>query len=191
MSMSLFIWKSPVVDDDEDARALVDRYYESGDAEVFAPSEDVERFYDDLLARYPTLETYSEEELRAGTRSWAESPERSDRVIALEIVWSAEDELFEAIDELARKYDLVLYDPQGPSVGVAPAEGEELVPTADDFVRTAVAAVISVGVAVGAWFASIPVLSWALIAFAGFMAVIFVLALKDMAGQARKSRRAG
>ena len=43
MSMSLYLWKAPVIDDPDKARALIDRYYDQGEISVFERSEDVVR----------------------------------------------------------------------------------------------------------------------------------------------------
>ena len=88
---------------------------EAATPDVFEPSADVLRFYDELIQRYPELGAYREASDRSEAL-WTVSPERSDRVIELCIKWGAPDEALDFIVDLARKYDLVLYDPQGPSV---------------------------------------------------------------------------
>jgi len=65
MSMDLYVWKRPLVSEDE-APQLLERFYEEGDASAFEPSEDVFRFYDELVAMYTDFEG-----------------ERSDRIIDL------------------------------------------------------------------------------------------------------------
>lgn len=87
MSFDLYAWKAPVVSEDE-ASALLDRFYDGGRREVFEPSEEVLRFYDDLLAAYPPLEATEDEEAANRRTWWAVTPERSDRVVALNLSWS-------------------------------------------------------------------------------------------------------
>jgi hypothetical protein len=70
---------------------------------------------------------------------WDDSPEASDRLVWLSLRWSADDDALDTIVELARKHDLVLYDPQGASFH-SPAdehEGEPYVPTVGEYVRGA------------------------------------------------------
>lgn len=50
MSMDLYVWKSPIVSEDE-ARRLLERFYEGGDTNAFEASDDVLRFYDQLVAK--------------------------------------------------------------------------------------------------------------------------------------------
>ncbi len=53
MSMDLYLWKSPVTDDEEEARKLVDLYFERQEQGVFAPSADIAAAADELLRLYP------------------------------------------------------------------------------------------------------------------------------------------
>ena len=41
MSMTLILWKAPVIDDPDEARTLLEPYYEREDDRAFEPSEDV------------------------------------------------------------------------------------------------------------------------------------------------------
>ncbi len=97
MSMDLYVWKRPMVSEDA-APQLLERFYEEGDTSAFEPSEDVSRFYDELVAMSTDFEG-----------------ERSDRIIDLSLSWSVPDDILNGIVALAQKHDLVLYDPQGPS----------------------------------------------------------------------------
>jgi hypothetical protein len=182
MSMSLILWKSPVIDDPDHAKALVDRLLEQGDEQALEPSDDVARFCDELTARYPPLEAFSDEELAAGVSPWADSPERSDRHVFLSIRWSAPNDVLDAIEELARKYELVLYDPQGPDVGVPSPERHVAVgPTFGDVARTFVLGSFGVLLAVGAWVVSIPILTWIIVAVGGFVAFVAAFILFEFA----------
>jgi hypothetical protein len=110
MSMDLYVWKAPRVTETDDAQRLIT----SEDESVFEPSADLERFYAELLAVFPPPEAFSEQELDDNPIPWADSPEGSDRLVWLSIRWSAKDEDLDTIVELARRYHLVLYDPQAP-----------------------------------------------------------------------------
>jgi len=110
MSMDLYVWKAPLVSSEDEAIQLLER-----EDEAFEPSEDVARFYDELLAKYPALESFDEEELDSAPTYWSVTPERSDRLIGMNLAWSVPDDALDDIVALARKYELVLFDPQGPA----------------------------------------------------------------------------
>jgi hypothetical protein len=170
MSMSLVIWKAPVVTDEDDARALVDR--EDDDPTVFEASADVLAFYDALLARYPPLESYPEDELRDTEAYWSVTPERSDRIVSLDLQWRVSDAMLDDIQSLAREHELVLYDPQGPVVHAPGAEDE---PRRRDpaVVRQALFGTFVgvVGVALGL-VVPIAVLDWLMIGVGAFLVVM-------------------
>ena len=173
MSMSLVVWKAPVVTDEDEARALVDR--EDGDPTVFEASKDVLAFYDALLARYPSLESKSDPSDDA--TYWSATPDRSDRVVYLELLWSVSGEMLDDIQALAREHELVLYDPQGPVVHVPGAEDE---PRRRDpaVLRQALFGTLVgvVGVALGL-VVPIPVLDWLMIGIGAFLVVMGILSV--------------
>ena len=111
MSMDLFIWKSPITDDPDVAAKLVNRYYDDEDESVFAPSPDIGAYAQELRG------IYSDDPTDMDDSPWSSLPfEESDRLLALNIRWSADNKVLDDIVELARKHDLVIYDPQGPAV---------------------------------------------------------------------------
>ena len=189
MSGTLIVWKAPRVEDEDAAARLLRDYYATGDEGAFEPSDDVVRFYDDLLALWPSLEDLADLEDADLPPSWAESPERSNRVVSMEYRWSA-DAFLADIERLAREHGLVLYDPQGPVV-VDPDEPEpqEYVPDTREVLRVTALLVGSLAVAVGAWYASITVLSWIVIVVAGFLAVMAAYTLYVYATLALERRR--
>ena len=89
MSYDLLFWKAPVVRDEDKARALTHRFLEDQTG-PFEASDDVLRFYDDVLARYPALESYSMDQLRASppVSHWSDTPERSDRLVVMSFSWT-------------------------------------------------------------------------------------------------------
>ena len=103
-----FAWKSPVVTDAHEAQRLIALEDES----VFSASADVVRFYAELIKRFPPPASFAEAQHDEGGALWADGPEGSDRVIYMSIRSNADDKDLDAIVELARKYDSVLYDPQ-------------------------------------------------------------------------------
>jgi hypothetical protein len=183
--MNLYAWKAPVVPDTDEARRLI----ELEDESVFEQSDDVVGFFADLTRRLPPPEAFTEEELAAGATPWADGPESSGRLVSLSVRWSAADEDLETIVELARKYDLVLYDPQGPSFHSPGTDEEEYAPGAGDFGRGVVLVLIGVALAAGAWKISVPVLTWALVGAGLFIVVVALLSLVATVEQARRARR--
>ena len=183
--MSLYAWKSPLVTDTDEAERLLSLEDDS----VFEPSEDLTRFFEELTRRLPPPETFTEAELEAGATPWADGPEASDRLVSLSIRWGADDEDLDVIVELARQYDLVLYDPQGPSFH-SPGVDDETPdsPGAGEFVRGALLLAIGVLGAVVAWKLSIPVLTWILVFVGGFVALVAAFSLAAITQQAWRAR---
>ena len=150
MSMTLILWKAPVVDDPDEAKALTQAWYDTGDDSAFEPSEDIARVADELRRRWPYHELTNEETVARMSEEerakyspealkeiwgvdepegspWADLPfEQSDRLLDLSIRWGADDEVVTAIYALARVHELVLYDPQGPDVFLPTDPIEEL-----------------------------------------------------------------
>src|SRR5262245_15590605 len=107
MGMDLLLWKAPVTDDTDEAERLLKPYYENGDESAFERSADVTAVADELARRFPNAFEGLSDDPTAGT---------IDRVLVLSMSWSVSDEVLTAITELARKHELVLYDPQGPDI---------------------------------------------------------------------------
>src|SRR5687768_2356326 len=100
--MTLILWKAPVVADLEEAELLVRPFYDRGDDSAFQSSGDLATVANELLRRFPD----------ADGGPWADSPpEPSDRLLFLSIRWGADGAVIDAIVELARAHELVLYDP--------------------------------------------------------------------------------
>ena len=189
MSMDLYVWKAPRVTETDDAQRLIT----SEDESVFEQSADLERFYAELLAVFPPPEAFTEEELKENPVPWADSPHGSNRLVWLSIRWSANGEDLDTIVDLARRYDLVLYDPQGPSFHSPPDENDDApyAAGAGEYVRGVLLAVFGVLFAFLAWKASIPVLSWVLVFAGGFITLVAggtTLAIAYEAWRERASR---
>lgn len=113
MSMTLILWKAPVVDDADDADRLLRPWYETEDDSAFEPSEDIARAAEMLRSRWP--DHYEADP--PDDCPWSDMPfEQSDRLLAIHIRWGADDSAIAAIYVIAKKLELVLYDPQGPDV---------------------------------------------------------------------------
>ena len=171
MSMTLYLWKAPVVDDPDEAQRLLLPFEERDDVSAFEPSADVARVADELLRRFPDAE--------AGP--WADGPpEPGDRLLVLSIRWGADNAVIDAIVELAHKHELVLYDPQGPDVGV-PADPAHIGPVPQpsllDHLKVVLMGVAAAGVFMLGWWVDVPVLNWILMISGGFFfsVVLFLL----------------
>lgn len=203
MSMTLILWKAPVVDDPDEAEVLTRTWYESEDDGAFEPSPDIAIVANELRRRWPwrdltneeTVARMSEEEraqympealkqIRGveGGEPWSDLPFwQSDRLLALDIKWSADDAVIDAIVELAREHELVLYDPQGPEVYLPtdPLPSDEPVPppTVGDWITIVAICALLLALTYAAWQIPIGWIRWPAVVIAGFVAAagLFVL----------------
>ncbi len=190
--MDLYVWKHPFTTDEDEAQRLITHEDES----VFGPSAELEQFYGELMELFPPPEAFTVEEQEQNPVPWADSPHGTDRLVWLSIRWSAKGEDLDAIVELARKHDLVLYDPQGPSFHSPADENEDDLtsgPSVGGYVRAVLLTAFGVLLALLAWKASIPVLSWIVIFAGGFVAFVAVsttvaVAIQDWRERASRSR---
>ena len=205
MSMTLILWKAPVVGDADEAKALLTSWHKGEDDSAFEPSPDIARVADELRRRWPYRELsneetvarmseeerqhYSPEDLRQlrgmdepEGSPWSDLPFwQSERLLVLDIRWGASDEVVTAIYALARTCELVLYDPQGPDVFLPTDPIEDLTEEPKARVKdwlgiTAMCAVLC-GVTYAAWLIPIGWLKWPAVIVAGFFAAaaLFVL----------------
>lgn len=205
MSMTLMLWKAPVVEDADEAKAMTEAWYETEDDSAFEPNEDIAKVADELRRRWPYRELSNEEtvarmsdeerkqyslealqeiwgvDVDEGT-PWADLPFwQSDRLLALSIRWSADDEVVAAIYALARKFELVLYDPQGPDVFLPTDPIEQLTeippPTAVEWFKIIAICAFLLALTYAAWLIPIGWIRWPAVIVAGFVAAagLFVL----------------
>ena len=161
MSMTLILWKAPLVDDPDEAAELLEQY-DRGDVSAFQPSADLATVADELLRRFPDAED----------GPWADGPpERAERLLLLSIRWGADNAVMDAIVELAREHELVLYDPQGPELHLPgeSADSESLEqPRLVDYLKIALIGLAAAGVFWLGWWIEVPVLEWILMLVGGF-----------------------
>ena len=173
MSMTLILWKAPVVREPDEADALLERFYRNGDDSAFEPCDAIKPVWDELLRLYP--DDGSVDQPEDDRSPWADFPPHvSDRLLSLDIRWGADDAVIDDIVRLAREHELVLFDPQGPDVYLPtdPIESEESSGRLGFGAYAAAVGVTLLGVllAVAGWVLSIPVIDWLLI-----IAGLFVL----------------
>lgn len=173
MSMTLVLWKAPVVDDPDEAHRLLQPYYDREDDSAFEPSADIATVSSELLRRFP----------HAANGPWADyPPEQTDRLLLLSIRWGADNAVIDAIVELAREHRLVLYDPQGPDVSLPddPVDsGPTPPPTLLDHLTIVGIGLAAAGVFWLGWWIDVPVLEWVLMIGGGFVlsVVVFLLGI--------------
>lgn len=177
MSMTLILWKAPVVGDADEAHALTQDWYDTEDDSAFEPSADIARVADALRDRWP--DKYEGDPPQ--NCPWSDMPFwQSDRLLAIHIRWGADDLAIAAIYVLARKHELVLYDPQGPDVLLP---GDELdsgpipPPTAWEWFKAVAIAAFLCALTWAAWQIPIGWIRWPAVIVAGFFASagLFVL----------------
>jgi hypothetical protein len=169
--MTLVLWKAPVVIDPDEAERLLQPYYDRGDDSAFESSADIATVSTELLRRFP----------EAADGPWADSPpEQTDRLLLLSIRWRAGDAVIDAIVQLAREHELVLYDPQGPDITLPddPLEsGAISPPRLIDYAKVLGMGLAGAGVFWLGWRIDVPVLNWVLMIAGGFLVTVVVFLL--------------
>jgi hypothetical protein len=169
--MTLYLWKAPVTDDPDEAERLLQPFESHGDESAFEPSADLVAVANELLRQFPDAED----------GPWADSaPEPSERLLLLSIRWGADDAVTDAITKLARDHELVLYDPQGPDVGIVrdPIEpGPTPPPSVKDHLWFVLMGLAAAGVFALGWWIDVPVLDWILMIAGGFFFSVIVFLL--------------
>jgi hypothetical protein len=166
MSMTLTLWKAPVVDDPDEAKKLIEPWYEREDDSGFEPSDDLAVVLGRLLERYPF-------DPETGSAPWADGPENSGRVLDLSIRWGGDDRILADITALARIHELVLYDPQGPDIFLPtdPIDpGPVPLPKAFEWFKAFAMAAVLCALTYAAWLIPIWWLKWPAVVIAGFLA---------------------
>jgi hypothetical protein len=167
MSMTLILWKAPVVDDPDEAKRLLQPWYDHEDDSAFAPSEDLGIMLERLIEQWPF-------DPGTGSDPWADGPENTGRLLDLSISWGGDGRILADITALAKIHGLVLYDPQGPDIFLPDTPIEELTGFPGfkliDWLKIGAMVAALSGVTYAAWL--IPHwLKWPAVAVAGFFAL--------------------
>jgi hypothetical protein len=184
----LYVWAAPRDIDEEGAAELVGRWEAAGgDAaqSPFEPSTDIGWFHRELTKDLPWLDVRSDAVPNPSRLPIVLSPddEPPARVIAIRLPRDDATAVRDALEEiysLATKYDTIVYE---PGRGAIHAPNREMAEYASatfwpgGALRTTIAIVIGIVVAVVAWQAGVPLLSGGVALFALFMVSIFVFSL--------------
>lgn len=167
MSMTLILWKAPVIGDPDEAKRLLEAWYDHEDDSAFERSDDLGIVLDRLLERWPF-------DPESGSDPWADGPDNTGRLLDLSISWSGDDRILADITALARIHELVIYDPQGPDIILPDTPIEELTgfpgfKLADWLKIGAMVAALS-AVTYAAWLIPFGWLKWPAVLVAGFFA---------------------
>jgi hypothetical protein len=167
MSMTLILWKAPVVDDPDEAKTLLTPWYMTEDETAFEPSQDLKTVHDILLKQYPF-------DWDSRSDPLADPPQVTDRLLALSIRWGTKSRALADITALARKFDLVLYDPQGPDIFLSTDPIEELTevsrPTAWEWFKSLAIPAALIALTYAAWLIPVGRIRWPAVIVAGFFA---------------------
>jgi hypothetical protein len=176
----LYAWAAPRDLSAEAAAELVDGWLAAGGdpaASPFEPSTDVAWYYRELTKDLPDIDAVSDG--APNTRSRPIFLETDDpppaRVVAIRLTRDLGDVELDEVFGLAMKYDLVLFDPSAQRLG-QPLAAMSAFASATFWphgaIRSIVAGLIGAGLAVGAWVASIPIVSGVVVGVGLFLVVL-------------------
>ena|SRR5208337_5302636 len=82
-------------------------------------SPSIAAFYDDLIRRWPEIDTVPEEEIdNMNYCPWSCALPHSGMAVVMACVWSMAEEVEAFVKDLAKKHGLVLFDPQSDTVSL-------------------------------------------------------------------------
>ena len=113
MSFDLAVWFESAPITNEEATQKYLRFAE-GDVADASEHPGVERFLEELSARYPDLDELADEQI--DDSPWSCGFDRSGAHVLMCMRWGVPKEVLDLIAALAEEHGLVLYDPQGSEV---------------------------------------------------------------------------
>ena len=188
MPFDIYVWSAPRDLDADGAGELVRNWEAAGGDPAespFEPSTDIGWFYREITKDMPGLDALSDGEPSTSSKPiWlATEDAQLARIVGINVPRNDPErarELLEEVYGLAVKYDVVVFEPGRGAIHLPQVEMGEYASATfwpRDAIRTVVAILIGVGVAVGAWLVGIPLLSGAVALFATFMVGIFVFTI--------------
>ncbi|MCP2327293.1 hypothetical protein HDA40_005800 [Hamadaea flava] len=109
MSFDLYVWHEPAPLTADAALGKLEQWAE-GAEDPFAAHPAVMAMRNALLERFPPLESLRAEELDS-SGVWSLTPEPSESILSISIIWSRAAEVGEAVAAMANDYGLVCYEP--------------------------------------------------------------------------------
>lgn len=109
MSYDLYLWHGPKPVTAQQAKAICHQLAQGQDDAV-VPHEAVSAFHQDLIARFPRLESLGDDEIEDSP--WNMSPSATTGRVILMIGFSHVAQVGPTVQELARQHGLVCFDPQ-------------------------------------------------------------------------------
>lgn len=117
LSLDLYMWHEIMPLTGEEAVRKLHDAYRAWDFTAFRPHPNVLVFYDALMERYPPIESFDDPDDPRNV--WMGTVRRSDQLLELHISWSARG-VVELIEELAPRFELLLFDPQDGTAYLPP-----------------------------------------------------------------------
>ena len=201
MAFDMYVWSAPRDLDADAAGELIRSWQEAGGDPAQSPFEattDVGWFYRELTKDLADVDAASDgQPSQSRMPIWLATEEAQlARIVGINVPRNSPDRAREVLEEvygLAVKYDVVVFEPGRGTIRLPQVEMGEYASATfwpHGAIRTVVAIVIGVAVAVGAWLVGIPLLSGVVALFAAFMVAIFVSSLIVEGRTAMRRRRA-
>lgn len=116
MSCDFFVWYPQKRVSNAEATELYLRVCD-GDASALTPHPSIDAFYAELTSRHPEIDTIPREKIDDHDYCpWSCKLDYSASYVIMCCVWPKANELYELVQDLARKHGLALFDPQSEKV---------------------------------------------------------------------------
>ena len=92
-----------------------------GNYDVLQSSEKIDAFYQELIAAYPDIDSYSDDEV--DDCPWSVEIDVSDGAVVMCMVWSRVEEVAPFVMTLAQKHGLACFDLQEGKIYLPPSVG--------------------------------------------------------------------
>jgi hypothetical protein len=77
----------------------------------------IARFYRELTSRWPEIDGIPDQQVDdTNVCPWSSALDHSDAHVLISCVWSAAEQVYSFVQQMAQKHRLVLYDPQSDEV---------------------------------------------------------------------------
>ena len=90
-----------------------------GKVDVLSPSANIDSFYQELISKYPDIDSYSDDEV--DNCPWSVELNISDGAVLMCMVWSRVEEVAPFVMNLAAKHNLACFDPQEDKISLPPS----------------------------------------------------------------------